>query len=279
MQIIQRLTSHFTSKHDLSFGELGIVSLMAAILGITGAQLLFPQNTDTVAVFITAILLFNTFDRLIAANADNIWGKRLTGLQANRLLALQFLTVFLVIVLTYLAFAYIVGPEETLRLFAHQTKNFSPDHISASNFADFVSIAKNNLTVLLISLIAALIFLKRGASLILTWNAVLWGVVFGLVIRLAPVIATTTSTLKFAAIFILGVLPHLALELAGYILISMAGIFFIKGITKYTLASAEFRQVMFAVVKISIVAITLVILGALAESQIAANVLQLILPQ
>jgi hypothetical protein len=177
-------------------------------------------------------------------------------------------SIFMAILATYAVFTLLVPFSSISEFFSRQAGDFSGRSITEISFGTFRNIFFHNLAVLLISFLFSLIYLHGGMMLVLAWNASVWGVVFACIARTAP-----DQSAGGPAVYLLKslvcILPHLILEALSYILIAMSGVFLSKAIQKYALASPQFAQVGGAVIRISLLALGILVLASILETQVA----------
>jgi len=89
-------------------------------------------------------------------------------------------------------------------------------------FVLFKEVAINNLSVVFVCFLFALIFPSAGI-LIIVWNAVFWGVVFTQYISFYSLIYEVPFSVVFLAVF-WSAIPHIFLEAIGYFFSAIAGI-------------------------------------------------------
>src|SRR3989338_88683 len=166
-----------------------ILGIAYTIIGIGTAVVLFPEDPAIVAVAFTAILIIPTVNKLFK-QAEYIEGKRK---KSNLLLffrdhyqifiiyALLFLGIFIVfsffsIMLPNLAVNHIFENQLEVKYGKTGSAVITGDAVVGTSI--FKKIFFNNLSVLILCLITAFLF-GDGAFFLITWNASVWGIIFG----------------------------------------------------------------------------------------------------
>jgi len=245
-----------------------------SILGIIAAMLIFPQDPGIAAIAFTSLLILPSLTRLLAieenqAARDNKFNFRGLLWEHGDIIKI-YVFLFLGIMIAF-AFFSIVWPNiATSSIFSQQASIFGSAATgkaavavqSAGTF--FWSLLKNNLVVLLICLVLSL-FYGTGAIFILTWNASVWGVVFGLMAKNSAVAAGGNPFLLFLITFI-AVLPHLLLEAISYILAAVSGGVISKAVIREKIFSTRFNQIIEDSMMLFILAIIVLFVAAYVES-------------
>ena len=137
----------------------------------------------------------------------------------------------------------------------------------------FLSLLINNFLVLFACLLISF-FTGDGAIFLLTWNASLWGTIFGVTARNASLVSHQNPLILLLLVLVI-VLPHAFLELLSYILAAISGGLMSSDIE---LDPGENRKDQFKksywknITWIIIIAFIIMILGALVETFVLENV-------
>lgn len=126
-------------------------------------------------------------------------------------------------------------------------------------FGSFFIYLTNNIQVMLFAFIFSIVF-GAGAVFIIVWNASILGVVIG----------NLSKTLMEIPFYGLSYLPHGLPEIAGYICAGLAGGILSAAIIRGHHKRGVFRVVLFDSMKILILGIALIILGAAIEAWLPA---------
>ena len=156
-----------------------LLGVSYAIIGIASAMFLFPENPGLAAIAFTSLLLMPSLielfkiEELQAEYFDwNFW--RLYEMHKD--IIGVYLFIFLGIMFSF-AFFSIMLPEVASSQIFHEQVGYLGRAYSMGSFSE---IFFNNLLIFIITLIASLIY-GSGAIFIITWNASVWGSVFGMV--------------------------------------------------------------------------------------------------
>ncbi len=145
---------------------------------------------------------------------------------------------------------------------------------SCEKFDFFVSIIKNNLWVLIVTFLVALIY-GFGAIFIITWNASVWGIVFAnRSLELAPLAGK--NPIVFFGMLMLTVLPHTALEALTYFTAAISGGIASQGISKEDFESERFERILTHAFILMAVSLVLLVLAALMETYVISIIDQMI---
>jgi uncharacterized membrane protein SpoIIM required for sporulation len=104
-----------------------------------------------------------------------------------------------------------------------------------------------------------------GAIFLITWNASVWGTIFGLTARNAAFFSHE-APVKFFSLILLIVSPHVLLEASAYILAGIAGGLISKGALREGLEGERFVKVFKENALILFLALVCLLLGALVET-------------
>jgi len=133
----------------------------------------------------------------------------------------------------------------------------------------FWKILLNNWWVLLATGILALLA-GEGGIFFVTWNASVWGTIFGVTARNAAVFSQQNA-LWLLVIILAIVLPHVFLEIGSYILTGISAGIFSSAIGKEKLFSPTMRTVTLYCLGILLVGIVFLFAGALVETYVLGN--------
>jgi hypothetical protein len=240
--------------------------MCAALLG-QGAAWWFFHAGDTFggAMMFSLALLAGVIHPLFQRNAQEIWSRRLTPGQANRLLAGDLLVLFLGLILGYMAVPLAMGAESYATAFSGISRFVDARRIQLLSFdhGNVGGILFNNIRVFLVFFLIGLLFRYVGTLIVVVYNASTWGVVFAA--ALSGTIAAGSGPVEIA-VFMMAVAPHLVVETLAYLLAAMAGIFLSRGALRYAWTSERFLSVGAAVLSLAGFGILLVALAAVLEA-------------
>ena len=173
-----------------------------------------------------------------------------------------------------IAFWYsVLPPELTQVLFSEQIYNLSQLGISTGSATQadiFMIIALNNTKLVILCTIMSFIF-GAGALFILSWNASVVGVAVGILITKIKA-AGTFLPLAIAQGFSMGTayyILHLVPEVVAYFYAAVAGAFIASAVMRYKPFSPNSNRLIGISFFLLIIAIVLILLGAVIETQIS----------
>jgi len=261
--IISSILNYFKSLPNKFVNGLppNLQSLFYAILGtmvgFSFAVLLFPETPGFFAIFLTTLFLAPFIQKQIKLNellvgrTEEIEHKGVSIFKFNlisnkfsftgfyndhKALFSTYLYFFLGIILVIILLIAVIPQDTSAHLFSNQgwdqkllpSKNIGFE--GQDKTAIFWSIFTNNLSVLIVCFIIALVF-PLGAILLIVWNAIYWGVVF----TQYALFYSSYYNIAFIAVLLpllLSVALHVILEASAYFFASMSGNLLAVGIKK-----------------------------------------------
>ena len=121
----------------------------------------------------------------------------------------------------------------------------------------------NNIKVLIVCLLLSLIY-GAGSVLFVTWNATVWGAIFGYVAKESLTVGGQTP-LAFFGMMLLPMLPHLITETVSYLSASIAGGVLSKAALREELFSKKFNHILTDALILVGFGVLLVIIAGLFE--------------
>jgi len=259
--------------------------ILYSIIGIIIASLLFPADPSLVAVAFTAILLIPTIRKLYSIEERQLKAERKFSFKALWKDENDFIKFYLLIVLgifiVYSISALILPSFQINSLFREQLElrgagavDGKAISIGGMAFSQnlFWSLIANNVIVLAACVIMSFLT-GDGAIFLLTWNASLWGTIFGVTARNAGFVSNQHPLILLGLILLI-VLPHAFLEMFAYILGAISGglmssdIELEPGESKSDQYQGRFWKAAFWIL---IIAVIVVIIGALVETYVLEN--------
>ena len=246
-----------------------LLGVTYSLMGIVSARLIFGSSTGLMAVAFTSILLIPSLNSLLQYEENveirerkfNLWHLLKDHKDIFAIYFFMFLGVFLVYALT----SVVLPNELTLTLFPAQLKVAGITG-GAFNPGAFTSLIANNLLVLFVCLILSLIY-GAGAILFITWNATVWGVIFGYIARESALIEGANPLASFFVI-LLPSLPHLITEAISYFSAAIVGGVVSKAVLRERIHSRKFYHVLTDALILLVIAIILVLVAAGIESSL-----------
>jgi uncharacterized membrane protein SpoIIM required for sporulation len=250
-----------------------------SVIGIVLARFLFAADPALPAVAFTSLFILPELYALFAIEEREQERDPRSGFRAfwqdNGDFFRVMLFLFLGILLVYSVAAMLLPAFSVNTLFREQLAMRSPGFgvagLATENLAGnaagqglFVRLLTNNALVMLAVFVVALLA-GDGAIFLLTWNASVWGTIFGVTARNAAVFTNGDPLVYFAQILVT-VLPHVLLEASAYILVAMAGGLLSRAILKDGLGSRRFLAVARDNATVLALGVGCLVLGVLVET-------------
>ncbi len=229
------------------------IGFFCALIGISTAFLLFPENVGMVSVFFTSLALLPFWDKIIKAcsirkgaheKIISRQGVQMTEIRMKSLkrkinlaeIIFEHLPVFKAYIFSFIGVFFVYTILQMLlpvfdihSIFADQLSLLKVNPAVMNSGSMFLAILSNNITVLFICFLIALVF--RSGVFIIAWNASVWGVVFGAVMSESGVLLQANSFLLFGLV-IIGIAPHMIMEAFSYICGAISGSLLFESIYK-----------------------------------------------
>lgn len=245
-----------------------------SILAIIMAKLLFPSDPALVAVAFTSLLLLPelykmfSIEERIEKKEKKFSFKEL--FKDNKDFVKVYLFLVLGIFLVYAVATIILPSFQVNNLFREQLEMRGASGGAIFQTSLFWSILTNNLWVLIVVFIVSLLT-GDGAIFLITWNASMWGTIFGVTARNAALFANTNPFWYLFLILII-VFPHAFLEVLAYILGAISGGVISKDVLLEKFESKRFNEVFIYNFMLFLVGVILLFFGVLIETWILGNV-------
>lgn len=243
-----------------------IIGVAYSVVGILFAILIFPQSSGIASIAFTSLLILPTLNQLLALEESQ--AAQAPGLSLRRLFRAHsdifriFLFLFIGIMLTYGMFAIMLPSLATSKFFEEQV-----DVAGLTGFATggglFSAILINNFIVLLVAFVSSFVY-GSGSVFIITWNASVWGVFFGLLAR-SSAGAASYSPFVYFSLVLLAVAPHLISEASAYFLTAISGGIISKAVIKEKIMSRTFVRIISGSLVIFAVSVVVLIVAAAIE--------------
>jgi len=239
-----------------------VIGFVYAIIGIIAAYIIFPKSQGIASIAFISILLIPSLNKILSieeiqdATSKKFSLKKIFSDHSD-VLEVYFM-LFLGIFLAYALFSIKFPGLLVNGLFDSQLRIIGVSGQASGLSSGFSSILINNLKVLLIFLILSLVF-GAGSIIFLIWNASVWGVVFGYIATLSD------NAFNTLAVTFLKVMPHMFAEAGAYFFAIVAGGIMSQAVLREKIGSAKFDYVLKDGAVFLLVAILLLILGAILE--------------
>ena len=252
-------------------------------MGVLISSILFPGDPALVGVAITSLLLlpelYKIFD--IEERQESMAQKVTLGelWKDDINLVKVYVAIFLGIMLVYSVGTMLIPNMQANTLFREQLEirfgqGFSGQAVSGF-FSDglfllFWELLSNNFMVLMACFILALLT-GDGAIFLISWNASVWGTIFGVTAKYASAFSGHHIVYLFVLIMLI-VFPHMILEAISYFLAAISGSMISKDVILEEFASNKFFEVFGFNFYLFIFGLIFLILGALVEAFVLQNV-------
>ena len=256
------------------------------IIGLLIASILFPGDPALVAVAFTSMLLLPELYKIfsIEERQESVAQKvSMRDLWRDDIEVVRiYVFLFLGILLVYSLGTIMLPQLETNSLFREQLEirlgqgfsgNAIAGHATAGGIFSsglFYILLSNNFLVLMACFILALLA-GDGAIFLISWNASVWGTIFGLTAKSAATVAGQQPLSLFALVMLI-VFPHMILEAISYFLAAIAGSVISKDVLLEQFASNRFFEVFGFNLYLLLFGLIFLILGAVVESWVLNNV-------
>ncbi|HLD80223.1 MAG TPA: stage II sporulation protein M [Candidatus Nanoarchaeia archaeon] len=257
-----------------------LLGLGYSIVGIVIASILFPGDPALVAVALTSMLLLPELYKIfsIEERQESIEQKvSLRALWRDDIEVVRiYVFLFLGILLVYSVGTILLPEFQANNLFREQLEIRFGQGFSGSatggifSGALFYDLLSNNFLVLMACFIMALLT-GDGAIFLITWNASVWGTIFGLTAKGAATFAGTHPIYFFALIMLI-VFPHMIIEGLSYFLAAISGSVISKDVLLEQFASERFFEVFGFNLYLLLFALFFLLLGAIVEAFVLENV-------
>ncbi|MBI2128755.1 stage II sporulation protein M [Candidatus Woesearchaeota archaeon] len=263
----------FIERHSIIAFVMG---LAYSVIGIGAALILFPEDPAIVAVAFTSIMMLPTLRKLLKREEENESKKEGFSLFGfffeHKALFKVYTFLFLGILLSFSIFALILPSLATNHIFRNQIGVLYGATAGGAIFSSglFKDIFFNNLGVLILCFIAAFIF-GDGAIFLLTWNASVWGTIFGNLAKTAALNAGQNPFIYFIVVFVV-VFPHMILEAFSYFCSASAGGIISKAIVKESFFSEKFLRIIKNTLILFVFAVIVLVIAVSIETYVLGNV-------
>lgn len=243
-----------------------LLAAIYAILGIISARIIFPRSTGLMSVAFTAVLLVPSLNILMSQEEnEEVREKKLSliALWRDHSDVLKvYLFLFLGIFTVYSITSLLMDPSVSYRWFEPQFRAAGVTGAAIDFFGETLSIIKNNLLIFVVCFALSLAY-GAGAVIFLTWNASVWGTVFGFFVTKSTSVAGNTFLTFVAQIG--PFLPHMVSEAIAYIMASIVGGIMSKAIIREEIGSQRFNHILTDALIVLAIGALVVVLAAFIE--------------
>lgn len=257
-----------------------ILGVMYSIVGIILSSILFPGDPALVAVAFTSLLLLPELYKIFSIEERRERVEQVVSFRAlwrdDIDVVRIYISLFLGILLVYSIGTIILPDFQTNSLFREQLEvRLGSGFAGAATgviFSGrlFFDLLSNNFLVLVAVFIMALLT-GDGAIFLITWNASVWGALFGFLAKTAGLFAGQNPFFLLGKIMII-VFPHMILEALSYFLAAISGSVISKDVILEQFASERFMEVFSFNMYLLIFALCFLLLGGIVETFVLNNV-------
>ena len=261
----QLFTANWIEKKP---GYAFLMGIAYSVLGIFSAFIVFPEDVGLMSIAFTSLLVVLSLNTLLSIEENReIREKKLSFkllFRDHKDVFEIYIFLFLGMLLVYSFFAIVLPDFSVQNIFGSQLSPYFSHVGHAAQWGFFWSILKNNFFVLLICIMLSLIY-GAGSILFLTWNASVWGSIFGYIAKQSALAVAHNPFVAFGLLFI-KVFPHMIVEALSYFFAIVAGGVISKAIIREKENSQKFRHVFTDGMLFFIIALILLILAAVLEA-------------
>lgn len=257
-----------------------LLGVIYSVVGVLLASILFPGDPALVAVAFTSLLLLPELYQIFSIEERLERQEKKLSLRAlwkDDIGTIKvYIFLFLGILLVYAIGTILLPQMQTNTLFREQLEirfgqGFSGQAaggiFSTQLFFDLLS---NNFLVMLAVFIMSLLT-GDGAIFLITWNASVWGTIFGLTAKNAAIFSGRNPFALFGLIMLV-VFPHMMIEAISYIFAAISGSVISKDVLLEEFASDRFFEVFGFNLYLLFFGLLALLLGAIVEAFVLDNV-------
>ncbi|MBI2559178.1 stage II sporulation protein M [Candidatus Woesearchaeota archaeon] len=237
-----------------------------ALIGLISARLIFPSNVGLMSVAFTSILLIPSLNLLLRMEENvEIREKKLSLTQLfkdHKDIFKVYLFMFLGVFLSYGLLSLLISESNIQKMFAPQLKSAGISGFAAQ-FSPLFGIIINNLLVFVVCFALSLIY-GAGSILFLTWNASVWGTVFGFFVKQSASLSNSNVFSDFVH-SVIPFLPHMTTEALAYISAAIVGGIVSKAVLREKLFSKKFHHIITDAMIFLVIGFALVITAGIIE--------------
>jgi len=254
-----------------------LLGVVYSIIGVLIGSILFPSDPALVAVAFTSLLLLPELYKIFSIEERRESMEQRVSLRAlwrdDAEVVRIYVFLFLGILLVYAVGTILLPSFQTNNLFREQLEirfgqGFAGNAVSGSGL--FFTLLSNNLRVLMACFFLALLT-GDGAIFLITWNASVWGAIFGITAKNAALFSGQNAFYLFGVIMLV-VFPHMIIEAMSYFLAAISGSIISKDVLLEEFASHRFLEVFGFNLYLLLFGLIFLVLGALVETFVLQHV-------
>ncbi len=257
-----------------------VLGIIYSVIGLLIASVLFPGDPALVAVAFTSLLLLPELYKIFSIEERRESVEKhvtLRGLWRDDMDIIRiYIFLFLGIILVYAVGAIAMDGMQANTLFREQLEirfgqGFAGQAAGGIFSGDlFYELLSNNFMVMIACFILALLT-GDGAIFLITWNASVWGTIFGITAKGAASFTGGNPFVVFGLVMLI-VFPHMIIEAMAYFLAAISGSVISKDVILEKFASHRFWEVFGFNLYLFLFALIFLVVGALVETFVLENV-------
>lgn len=254
-----------------------VLGIVYSLVGVLISSILFPGDPALVAVAITSLLLLPELYKIFSieerqesmeqhVNMRSLWRDDIDIIKI-------YIFLFLGILIVYSIGTILLPSFTTNNLFREQLEIRLGQGFAGNAFAAgglFMDLLSNNFLVLIACFIMALLT-GDGAIFLITWNASVWGTIFGFTAKNAAAFSGQNPFAVFGLIMLI-VFPHMMIEAISYFLAAISGSIISKDVLLEKFASHRFFEVFGFNLYLLLFALLFLVVGAGVETWVLTHV-------
>ena len=257
-----------------------VLGIIYSVIGLLIASVLFPGDPALVAVAFTSLLLLPELYKIFSIEERRESVEKhvtLRGLWRDDMDIIRiYIFLFLGIILVYAVGAIAMDGMQANTLFREQLEirfgqGFAGQAAGGIFSGDlFYELLSNNFMVMIACFILALLT-GDGAIFLITWNASVWGTIFGITAKGAASFTGGNPFVVFGLVMLI-VFPHMIIEAMAYFIAAISGSVISKDVILEKFASHRFWEVFGFNLYLFLFALIFLVVGALVETFVLENV-------
>lgn len=253
-----------------------LLGIAYSVIGIGLAVILFPEDPAIVAVALISLMFYPTINTLMkqeeAIESEKEEFNIFTFLRDHKNVFLIYMLLFIGMILVFAFFALILPSLATNHIFKNQINVLYGGNTGEAVFQQsvFFDILKNNILVLTVIFITAFV-LGDGGIFLITWNASVWGTIFGNLAKTAAHNANQNPYFYFFLVLAI-VTPHMLLEAFSYIASATTGGVISRAVIKEKLLSKRFNFIIVNIIISFVFALVILLIAVSVETYVLGNV-------
>lgn len=250
-----------------------ILGITFSVIGIGASVLLFPQDPALISVLIISVLFLPSLYKLSILEAKEEAAESSFGVLKTIFAQKQFIKVyfyaFFGMFIVYAFFSTIMPALASHILFREQLQIIGITGGAIFSKGLFLGLFSNNIKVLFLCFVISLV-LGNGAIFLITWNASVWGTIFGVIAKMGAA-SVGKNPFIYLALVLFTVLPHVILEIGAYIFATISGTELSEGFLREKFGTPGFSNLLAVNALILLFSIIVLLLAVLVESFVLNN--------